>query len=244
MLCIRNLTVAYDLLPAVVDVDLDIGEGEIQVILGANGAGKTTIIKSIVGLLKSSEGSIIFDQAHNLSDMAPFAIHRLGISWVPEGREIWGTLSVIDNLRMGGFTLKDKKELHARLQANLELFPVLAEKTQQLASSLSGGEQQQLAIARCLMSNPRLILMDEPSLGLAPMAVDRVFEIVRTIRKRGVSVLMAEQNARKALQIADRVCFLEMGRITDRGSPAQIASMDVVRELFLGDRAVPGNRTH
>lgn len=235
MLRIRNLTVAYDLLPAVVGVDLDVGEGEVQVILGANGAGKTTIIKSIVGLLKLSGGSIIFDHVHELHAMAPFAIHRLGVSWVPEGREVWGTLSVIDNLRMGAFTLTDETELNERLRANFELFPVLGQKTRQLASSLSGGEQQQLAIARCLMSGPRFILMDEPSLGLAPMAVDHVFEIVQEIRRRGVSVLMAEQNAHKALQIADGVCFLDMGRIVDRGSPAQIASMDAVRELFLGD---------
>lgn len=237
MLCIEKLKVAYGLLAAVADVDLEIGEGEIVAILGANGAGKSTIIKTIVGLLQLAEGSIVFDQAHKLHKLPPFKIHRLGISWVPEGRQIWGTLSVIDNLRMGAFTLTNKKELLARLEEKFELFPVLGKKAHQMASLLSGGEQQQLAIARCLMSEPRLILMDEPSLGLAPMAVNHVFEMIQRIRQRGVSILMAEQNAHKVLQVADKVYFLDMGRIIYCGTPAQVASMDIVKTMFLGERA-------
>ena len=237
MLSVKNLRVSYKAVPAVVDVDLDIGEGEIQVILGANGAGKTTIIRSIMGLLKLSSGSILFNKEHELHKLKSFMIHRLGISWVPEGREIWGTLSVLENLRMGAFIVSDRKEINRRVQANFELFPVLQEKENQLASLLSGGEQQLLAIARCLMSNPKLILMDEPSLGLAPMVLNRVFQIVQDIKQRGISVLMAEQNAHKALQIADRVYFLEMGRIIDRGLPQEIASRSIVRKLFLGDSA-------
>ena len=235
MLSVKNLRVSYKLVPAVVDVDFEIGEGEIQVILGANGAGKTTIIRSIMGLLKLSGGSIVFNKEHELHKLKSFMIHRLGISWVPEGREIWGTLSVLENLRMGAFIVSDRKEINRRVQANFELFPVLQEKENQLASLLSGGEQQLLAIARCLMSKPKLILMDEPSLGLAPMMVNRVFRIVQNIKQRGISVLMAEQNAYKALQIADRVYFLEMGRIIDRGLPQEIASRSIVRKLFLGD---------
>lgn len=237
MLIVKNLRVSYKLVPAVVDVDFEMGAGEIQVILGANGAGKTTIIKSIMGLLKLSDGSIVFNKEHEIHKLKSFMIHRLGISWVPEGREIWGTLSVLENLRMGAFIVSDRKEINRRVQANFELFPVLQEKENQLASLLSGGEQQLLAIARCLMSKPKLILMDEPSLGLAPMMVNRVFRIVQNIKQRGISILMAEQNAHKALQIADRVYFLEMGRIVDRGLPQEIASRNIVRKVFLGDSA-------
>ena len=235
MLIVKNLRVSYKLVPAVVDVNFEMGEGEIQVILGANGAGKTTIIKSIMGLLKLSDGSIVFNKEHELHKLKSFMIHRLGISWVPEGREIWGTLSVLENLRMGAFIVSDRKEINRRVQENFKLFPILQEKENQLASLLSGGEQQLLAIARCLMSKPKLILMDEPSLGLAPMMVNRVFRIVQNIKQRGISILMAEQNAHKALQIADRVYFLEMGRIVDRGLPQEIASRNIVRKVFLGD---------
>ncbi|MDC0178828.1 ABC transporter ATP-binding protein [Woeseiaceae bacterium] len=237
MLSVKKLRVSYKLVPAVVDVDFEMGEGEIQVILGANGAGKTTIIKSIMGLLKLSDGSIVFNKEHELHKLKSFMIHRLGISWVPEGREIWGTLSVLENLRMGAFIVSDRKEINRRVQENFKLFPILQEKENQLASLLSGGEQQILAIARCLMSKPKLILMDEPSLGLAPMMVNRVFRIVQNIKQRGISILMAEQNAHKALQIADRVYFLEMGRIVDRGLPQEIASRNIVRKVFLGDSA-------
>ena len=190
-----------------------------------------------MGLLKLSDGSIVFNKEHELHKLKSFMIHRLGISWVPEGREIWGTLSVLENLRMGAFIVSDRKEINRRVQENFKLFPILQEKENQLASLLSGGEQQILAIARCLMSKPKLILMDEPSLGLAPMMVNRVFRIVKNIKQRGISVLMAEQNAHKALQIADRVYFLEMGRIVDRGLPQEIASRDIVRKVFLGDSA-------
>lgn len=237
MLSVKNLRVFYKVVPAVVDVELEIGEGEIQVILGANGAGKTTIIKAIMGLVKVSEGSIVFNKEHELHKLKTFMIHRLGISWVPEGREIWGTLSVLDNLRMGAFIVSDKKEINRRVHAIFELFPILKEKKNQIASLLSGGQQQLLAIGRCLMSNPKLVLMDEPSLGLAPMAVNHVFQIVQSIKQRGISVLMVEQNAHKALQIADKVYFLEMGRIVHRGLPREIASKNIIREVFLGDRA-------
>ena len=155
MLIVKNLRVSYKLVPAVVDVDFEMGEGEIQVILGANGAGKTTIIKSIMGLLKLSDGSIVFNKEHELHKLKSFMIHRLGISWVPEGREIWGTLSVLENLRMGAFIVSDRKEINRRVQENFKLFPILQEKENQLASLLSGGEQQILAIARCLMSKPK-----------------------------------------------------------------------------------------
>lgn len=237
MLSIKNLTVGYDLVPAVVGVEFEIKKGEVLVILGANGAGKTTIIKSIMGLLKLTDGSIVFSGEHELHKLKSFMIHRLGISWVPEGREIWGTLSVLDNLRMGAFIVADKKEIERRLQTTFDLFPIMKEKKKQLASLLSGGEQQQLAIARCLMSDPKLILMDEPSLGLAPIAVNHVFDFVQRIKQRGISVLMAEQNAHKALQVADNVHILEMGRIVDRGLPTEIAARDVVRELFLGNQS-------
>lgn len=237
MLRVQNLHVFYKSVPALVGVEVKLGLGEIQIILGANGAGKTTIIKSIMGLLKLTKGSIVFNHKHELHKQQTFMIHRLGISWVPEGRKIWGTLSVLDNLRMGAFIVANKKEIDRRVNSNFELFPVLKEKKNQLAGLLSGGEQQLLAIARALMSMPKLILMDEPSLGLAPMMVNRVFQIIENIRQRGISILMAEQNAHKALQIADKVYFLEMGRIVDRGRPGEIASKDAVSQVFLGGRA-------
>jgi branched-chain amino acid transport system ATP-binding protein len=237
VLTIRNLTVNYGLVPAVVAVDIEIKEAEVLIILGANGAGKSTIVKSIMGLRKPTDGSIVFRGGQEIHKLESYLIHRLGISWVPEGREIWGTLSVLDNLRMGAFTISDRKEVERHLRANFELFPILEEKKNQLASLLSGGQQQQLAIARCLMSDPKLILMDEPSLGLAPIAVNQVFELVRLIKQRGISVLMVEQHAQKALQVADNVLVIEMGRFVDRGGPAEIAARGSVKDLYFGSRS-------
>lgn len=236
MLAIRGLCVSYRAVPAVVDVSLDVGKGQLQVILGANGAGKTTIIKSIMGLVRPWKGSIVFE-GRALEELSPFAIHRLGISWVPEARQLWGTLTVLDNMRMGAFIVKDRENVARRIGEAFEMFPILRERRDQLASSLSGGEQQMLAIARSLMSGPRLVLMDEPSLGLAPIIVNQVFRLVARIREMGISVLMVEQNARKALQHADTAYLLEVGRVVDSGPPGEIASRESVKAVFLGGRA-------
>ena len=237
LLEITDLSVSYGAVPAVAGASLAIGPGEIRVILGANGAGKTTIIKAILGLQKASKGSIRFAGGQELRALRPHQIHRLGIAWVPEGRQLFSTLSVLENLRMGGFAATDRAATERRIAAMLERFPRLAERRHQLAGSLSGGEQQMVAIARALVSNPKLLLMDEPSLGLAPLVVRDVFALVREINAQGISVLMVEQNARQALAVAHWAYLLETGRVVESGAGAEIAGKDNVKEIFLGGRA-------
>ena len=237
LLTVSNLSVRYGAVPAVADANLTVEQGEIRVILGANGAGKTTIIKSILGLQKATQGSIRFDGAQELRSLRPHQIHQLGIAWVPEGRQLFNTLSVLDNLRMGGFASTDRATTERRIATMLERFPRLAERRHQLAGSLSGGEQQMVAIARALVSQPRLLLMDEPSLGLAPMVVRDVFALVREFNASGISVLMVEQNARQALAIAHWAYLLETGRVVESGPAAKVAAMDNVKEIFLGGHA-------
>ncbi len=237
LLEITDLSVSYGAVPAVAGASLAIGPGEIRVILGANGAGKTTIIKAILGLQKASKGSIRFAGTQELRALRPHQIHRLGIAWVPEGRQLFSTLSVLENLRMGGFAATDRADTERRIASMLERFPRLAERRHQLAGSLSGGEQQMVAIARALVSNPKLLLMDEPSLGLAPLVVRDVFALVREINAQGISVLMVEQNARQALAVAHWAYLLETGRVVESGASAEIAGKDNVKEIFLGGRA-------
>lgn len=234
MLVIKNLSVSYNAVPAISGVDLELKQGEIQVILGANGAGKTTIIKSILGLVHASTGSIVFNGEHDLLKMKPHQIHRLGISWVPEARQLWGTMTVLENLQMGAFIEPDKRKAAQRIDEYFELFPILKARRKQLAGSLSGGEQQMLAIARSLMSGPKLLLMDEPSLGLAPIVVNTVFQLVERIRGMGISILMVEQNARKSLKRADRGYVLEVGRVVDRGTAEELMTRPSVQAAFLG----------
>lgn len=236
LLRIEDLAVSYGAVPAVNGASLEIATGEIRVILGANGAGKTTIIKAILGLQKAARGSIRFDGT-DLRTLRTHQIHRLGIAWVPEGRQLFGTLSVLENLRMGAFATRDQQAAQQRIEAMLDRFPRLAERRHQLAGSLSGGEQQMVAIARALVSGPRLLLMDEPSLGLAPLVVRDVFTLVREINQGGISVLMVEQNARQALGIAHYAYLLETGRVVERGNAQEIARNDNVKEIFLGGRA-------
>jgi len=234
LLSISGLHVSYKAVPAVSGVDLELARGEVRVILGANGAGKSTIIKAILGLVAPRAGSIRYD-GHELTRLEPHAIHALGIAWVPEGRQLWGTLSVIDNLRMGAFAERDEALAARRIEKMLERFPRLRERRDQVAGSLSGGEQQMVAIARALVSEPRLLLMDEPSLGLAPLVVKDVFALVREInRDLGVTVLMVEQNARQALKVANWAYLLEVGRMVESGPAEEVARKDNVREVFLG----------
>jgi branched-chain amino acid transport system ATP-binding protein len=237
LLRIEGLAVSYGSVPAVDGVDLEIEPGELRVILGANGAGKTTIIKTIMGLLKPRRGAIRFDGEHDLLRLRPDQIHQLGIAWVPEGRQLWNTMTVLDNLRMGAFEVPDKNTVNARIEEMFERFPRLAERRHQLAGSLSGGEQQMVAIARALVSSPRLLLMDEPSLGLAPIVMREVFTLAQDIIRLGIAVLMVEQNARQSLKVAHFAYLLEHGHVVEAGLATDIAGKKSVQEVFLGGSA-------
>ncbi len=236
LLRIENLAVSYGAVPAVNGVSLEINAGELRVILGANGAGKTTIIKTIMGLLKPRTGNIVFEGRTNLLDLKTHKIHELGIAWVPEARQLWNTLSVLDNLRLGGWCVNDKALVEKRINEMFDRFPRLAERRDQVSGSLSGGEQQMVAIARALVSGPKLILMDEPSLGLAPLVVRDVFTLSREINQMGIAVLMVEQNARQALKVANWAYLLENGHIVESGLAAEVAGKDAVRDVFLGGK--------
>src|ERR1700680_2950634 len=237
LLEVKGLAVSYGAVPAVDGVSLEILPGELRVILGANGAGKTTIIKTLFGLLRPLAGVIRFNGGTDLLRLKPHQIHMLGVAWVPEGRQLWNTLTVLDNLRLGGFAVDDKALLDRRIDGMFERFPRLRERQDQVAGSLSGGEQQMVATARALVSPPKLLLMDEPSLGLAPLMVRDVFSLVREINDMGIAILMVEQNARQALKVAHWAYLLETGRIVESGLAAEIGSKESVQAVFLGGHA-------
>lgn len=237
LLSVTDLSVSYGSVPAVDGVSLAIEPGELRVILGANGAGKTTIIKTLFGLLRPRAGRIVYDGDTDMLRLKPHQIHRLGIAWVPEGRQLWNTLTVMDNLRLGGFGVADKVAVERRIDEMFERFPRLRERQGQVAGSLSGGEQQMVAIARALISAPRLLLMDEPSLGLAPLLVRDVFALVREINSMGIAILMVEQNARQALKVAHWAYLLENGRIVESGPADEIGGKENVKAVFLGGHA-------
>jgi len=236
LLSVSDIHVAYKAVPALSGVSIELFEGEILVILGANGAGKTTIIKSIVGLTDIQRGGISLrmnGSSHDLRKLKTHEIHRLGVTWVPEGRQLWGTMTVMDNLRMGGFAA-DPAETVQRIEEMMDWFPRLRERQHQLAGSLSGGEQQMVALARALIARPKLVLMDELSLGLAPLVVAEVFQLVKKVNALGVSVLLVEQNARQALRIATRAYLLEVGCVVESGLAAELATKRSVQDIFLG----------
>src|SRR5438876_6751404 len=233
LLRVTGLEVSYGPVPAVAGVGLEVPEGEIRAILGANGAGKTSTIKAILGLLKARAGSIEF-QGRPIHGLPTHRIHRLGVAWVPEGRQLFSTLTVHENLQMGAFARGDGPRFASRVDEMFALFPRLRERRSQLAGSLSGGEQQMLAIARALISEPRLLIMDEPSLGLAPKVVQRLFEQIREINARGLSILMVEQNARQALKIAHYAYLLEVGRLAAEGPSAALMASEDVQRVYLG----------
>jgi branched-chain amino acid transport system ATP-binding protein len=237
LLQVKGLAVSYGAVPAVDGVSLEIMPGELRVILGANGAGKTTIIKTLFGLLRPRAGEVRFNGEIDLLRLKPHQIHMLGVAWVPEGRQLWNTLTVMDNLRLGGFAVADKVLVERRIDEMFERFPRLRERHDQVAGSLSGGEQQMVAIARALVSAPKLLLMDEPSLGLAPLMVRDVFNLVREINSMGIAILMVEQNARQALKVADWAYLLETGRIVESGLASEIGSKESVQAVFLGGHA-------
>ena len=234
MLTVRNLSVRYGAIQAVRGIDLDIAEGEIVALIGANGAGKTTVARAIAGLLPY-RGEIAFQNETLRPNNAERNLKR-GIALVPEGRGILGSMSVEENLLMGLYTRSDKAQGMADLTAMLTRFPILAERRHVLASLLSGGEQQMLAIARALLSKPRLLLLDEPSLGLAPKMTSTLFEMVQNLRREGLTVLLVEQKARQTLKIADRAYLMETGRVMTSGPAQALVDDPVVSETFLGGR--------
>lgn len=234
MLRLENIHASYEQIEVLRGISLKVNEGEIVTIIGANGAGKTTTLMTISGLIKISKGGIFFED-RDLSNLPPHEIVRLGISQAPEGRRIFPRLTVLENLEMGAFLCKEKREIKNRLEMVYGYFPILAERSRQMGGTLSGGEQQMLAIGRALMCKPRLLLLDEPSLGLAPMVVSKIFEIIRKIRSQGVTVLLVEQNARAALMLADRGYVMETGTISMTNDAKALAADKRIREAYLGE---------
>ncbi|MCX7854383.1 MAG: ABC transporter ATP-binding protein [Anaerolineae bacterium] len=235
LLRIENLHTYYGHVHALKGINLEVEEGEIVTLIGANGAGKSTTLRTISGLVRPREGQIEFN-GHVLNHVPAHRIVQMGVCHVPEGRRIFTTLTVMENLMMGAYTLKDERTIRENLQRVFDLFPRLAERKNQLGGTLSGGEQQMLTIGRALMSRPRLLLLDEPSLGLAPMLVKAIFETVREINARGTTILLVEQNARAALKIAHRAYVLETGRVVLSGPAQELMRDERVRKAYLGER--------
>jgi branched-chain amino acid transport system ATP-binding protein len=234
MLAISGLQVAYGGIQAVKGVDLEIRRGELVTLIGANGAGKTTTLKAITGLLKPKAGEIRY-LGESLAGKATFKLLADGLAMVPEGRGVFARMTIVENLRMGAYVRKDEAGIKADIERMFVTFPRLKERATQLAGTMSGGEQQMLAMARALMSKPKLLLLDEPSMGLSPLMVDKIFEVVRDIRKQGMTILLVEQNARLALQAADRGYVMESGLITMTGPAATMLDDPKVRAAYLGE---------
>jgi branched-chain amino acid transport system ATP-binding protein len=233
MLSVEGLNIRYGEIVAVRRVDLAVGDGEIVALVGANGAGKSSTLNGIAGLSRASAGKVMFDNV-DITNVPPELIARRGISLVPEGRRIFSSLSVADNLRLGGSAHLRASEVKVREEEMLDLFPVLRRYHRNKGGNLSGGEQQMLAIARALMAKPRLILLDEPSLGLAPQMIDTVFDLIADLHRNGLTVLLVEQNVALALEIADRAAVLANGEVVLSGTAKELASSDLVRQAYLG----------
>ncbi len=236
MLKIRNLNTYYGAIHALKGIDIDVPKGKIVTLVGSNGAGKSTTVLSATGILKCAEGSVIELDGVNIANMAPHKIVGLGASLSPEGREVFPSLTVEENLRLGAYTIRGNKKLVAEGYDRVcTLFPRLRERLKQQAGTLSGGEQQMLAIGRAMMNNPKLLLLDEPSLGLAPNLVKMIFELIKDINKQGVTVLLIEQNANMALKVADYGYVLETGSITLHGPASELRSNEDVKKAYLGN---------
>ena len=233
MLEVRDLEVYYGVIKAIKGISFDVNEGEIIALIGANGAGKTTILHTVTGLISPKHGSITFE-GHNLVKTPPHKIVSLGMAHVPEGRRVFAQLSVLENLKLGAYTRRDSAEIAESLKMVYERFPRLEERKNQLAGTLSGGEQQMLVMGRALMSNPKLLMLDEPSMGLAPILIEQIFQIVEDLHKAGTTVLLVEQNAQMALSIATRGYVLETGKITMTGTGQELLHDDNVRKAYLG----------
>lgn len=234
MLKVTNLNVFYGNIHALKGVDLEVNEGEIVSLIGANGAGKTTTLQSISGLIPTKEGSIIFEGQDVLKIKAN-KITGLGIAQVPEGRRVFTGLSVIDNLKLGAYTISDSQEnIKKDIEKVYEKFPILKERKEQMAGTLSGGEQQMLAMGRAIMSRPKLLLLDEPSMGLAPLYVDKIFDVIKELKQEGVTILLVEQNANVALSISDRGYVLETGKIVNTNTAEILLKDESVKAAYLG----------
>ncbi|MFK9091646.1 ABC transporter ATP-binding protein [Bacillus salipaludis] len=233
MLKINDINVYYGNIHALKGVSLDINQGEIVTLIGANGAGKSTLLKTISGLLKPKNGEILFENEHLAGKVAQ-AIVKRGISQVPEGRRVFSNMSVEENLELGAYLRKDKKGIREDFEKVYQLFPRLYERRKQLSGTLSGGEQQMLAMGRALMARPRLLLLDEPSMGLAPLLVKTIFKIIGEINKTGTTILLVEQNANMALSIADRAYVIETGKIVAAGTAEELSQSDQIRAAYLG----------
>lgn len=233
MLELKDVNVSYGAIHAIHDVSLTVNDGEIVSLIGANGAGKTTILHTITGLKKSAGGSIVYD-CNDLTKIDPSKIITLGMAHVPEGRHIFPDMTVAENLEMGAYIRNDKDGIQKSTKEVFERFPRLKERRKQLAGTLSGGEQQMLAVGRALMSNPKIILMDEPSMGLSPLLVKEIFHIIQEVHKQGITVLLVEQNAKMALSIADRAYVLETGRISMSGDAKELLNDEKVKKAYLG----------
>jgi branched-chain amino acid transport system ATP-binding protein len=230
---LRDLEVAYGNIRALKGISLKVAEGELVTLIGANGAGKSTTLKTISGLLRPKAGTLLY-RGQPLEHLPPHRIVGLGISHCPEGRHVFGRLTVTENLRLGAVQRQDHQNLQGDIEHVYQLFPVLKERSAQLAGTLSGGEQQMLAIGRALMSRPRLLLLDEPSLGLAPLLVGIIFDTIRQLKREGVTILLVEQNARLALDIADRAYVMETGRVSLQGLAAELKHNPQVEHTYLG----------
>lgn len=233
MLRVENLQVNYGMIKAVRGVNFEVNEGEIVSLIGANGAGKSTILRTISGLIKPAAGTLTYE-GRDITKTNAQKIVQMGISQVPEGRHVFKGLSVRENLEMGAFLRKDRQNLEADIQAVYDRFPVLGERQKQDASTLSGGEQQMLAMGRALMSKPKLLLLDEPSMGLAPIFIQEIFNIIQQIQAQGTTVLLIEQNAKMALSIATRGYVLETGEIVLSGTGQELLESDAVQKAYLG----------
>ncbi len=234
MLEIKDLEVCYGVIRAIKGVSFEVNQGEVIALIGANGAGKTTILHTITGLIPAEKGSILFD-GKELTKTPAHKIVSMGMAHVPEGRRVFAQLSVLENLKLGAYTRKNKAEIEESLQMVYDRFPRLEKRKNQVAGTLSGGEQQMLAMGRALMSKPRIILMDEPSMGLSPLLVSEIFDIIKVISEGGTTVLLVEQNAKKALSIADRAYVLETGNITLSGKASDLMNDDSVKKAYLGE---------
>ena len=233
LLEVKNIEVYYGVINALKGISLEVNEGEIVTLIGANGAGKTTTMNSIMGFIHPKSGEILFE-GRNIVGMPTNKIMRAGLTQVPEGRRVFAELNVYENLMMGAYTSKDRAQTKRDLENIYTLFPRLEERKNQMAGMLSGGEQQMLAMGRALMSHPKLLMLDEPSMGLAPILVSQVFDMIKHLNETGTTILLVEQNAEKALAIADRAYVMETGVITLSGTGAELAASEKVREAYLG----------
>ncbi len=234
MLEVKDIQVYYGMIQAIKGVSFHVNEGEVIALIGANGAGKTTILHTVSGLLAPKSGTVLFE-GKDITKIPGHKIVSMGMAHVPEGRRVFAQLSVLQNLKMGAYTRKDKDEIQQTLKTVFERFPRLEERQNQMAGTLSGGEQQMLAMGRALMSHPKIILMDEPSMGLSPIFVNEIFDIIQEVSKSGTTVLLVEQNAKKALSIADRAYVLETGNIVLEGKASDLLENDAIKKAYLGE---------